>query len=176
MRRVASVVLWLAILLFVAVDVRAAEERTVKATAAWDGQGRFIATGTDYVYFTGALSGTVFVDGGGMLNGAKLLCLGHLEVVASSGKQEGEGRCQIGDAKGNQLFARWQCSGTHQVSCKGRFTITGGSGQLKGITGEGEMIVRTTLADVALGKPGEGNVQETGAGLIEWPALHYRIP
>ena len=111
-----------------------------------------------------------------MLNGAKLLCLGHLEVEASSGKQEGEGRCQIGDTKGNQLYARWQCSGIHQVDCKGRFTVTGGSGAFKGITGEGEMILRTTIADVALGKPGEGNVRETGAGLIEWPAFHYRIP
>jgi hypothetical protein len=168
--------LGLGILFLAFVDGRAAEEKTVRATAAWDGQGRFIATGTEFVYFVGALSGTVFVDGGGVLNGAKLLCLGRLEVEASSAKQEGEGRCQIGDAKGNQVYARWQCSGTHQVGCKGRFTLTGGSGQFKGITGEGEMLVRTTIADIALGKPGEGSIQETGAGLIEWPALRYRIP
>jgi len=176
MRHSACALLALALLFLPPARGAALEEKTVKATASWTGQGRFIPTGTDIVYFVGTLSGTVFVeDEGSILNGAKLLCLGTLEVQVPSAKQSGAGRCVVGDAKGNQVYAQWQCSGTHQVECKGPFTITGGSGRFKGITGQGELHLRSSIAEIAIGRPGVDN-QETGAGLIEWPALRYRIP
>jgi hypothetical protein len=50
-----------------------------------------------------------------------------------------------------------------------------GTGRFAGITGQGDFRVRTAVAELAIGAPGEG-VQETAAGLAEWPALKYRIP
>jgi len=153
----------------------AGQEATVKASATWAGQGRFVPTGTGVMYFIGAFSGVMFVDSDqGPLNRAKILCPGTLEVEINGGKQQGEGRCLISLNETDQVYAKWSCTGVHQVDCKGPFTLTGGSGRFAGITGGGEVRVRSTLGELTA-RPGE-LIQETAAGLAEWPALHYRIP
>jgi hypothetical protein len=154
----------------------AAEERTVRASAAWAGQGRFIPTGTGTAYFVGAFSGIMFVENDqGALNAAKILCPGTLEVDINNGKQRGEGRCVMTASEGDQVYAQWSCAGTHLIECKGPFTLTGGTGRFKGITGQGDFRVRSAIAELALGRLGEG-IQETAAGLAEWPSFRYRIP
>jgi hypothetical protein len=153
----------------------AAQEATVKASAAWVGQGRFVPTGTGIAYFVGAFSGVLFVDNDqGPLNTGKILCPGTLEVDINGGKQRGEGRCLITLNPTDQIYAKWSCAGIHQVECKGSFTLTGGTGRFAGITGESEFRVRSVIAEL-VAHPGE-LVQETAAGLAEWPSLHYRIP
>jgi len=80
------------------------------------------------------------------------------------------------DHDGNHVFARWTCAGTHQVECKGTFTLTGGTGRFGGISGQSEFRVRTAIAELAIGSHmGEG-IHETAAGIAEWPTLRYRIP
>lgn len=153
----------------------AAEEATIRASAAWVGQGRFMPTGTSVVYFIGAFSGVMFVDGDqGPLNSAKIVCSGTIEVNINGGKQQGEGRCLISLNQTDQVYAKWSCSGVHQLECKGPFTLTGGSGRFAGITGGGELRTRSAIAEFA-SHPGD-LTQETAAGLADWPALHYRIP
>lgn len=178
MKRVTTAVMTLAILGLAAGSGWAAEERTVKASAVWMGQGRIIPTGQGtLLFFVGTFSGTLFVDGGeGALNMAKILCPGVLEVDINGGKQQGQGRCLISAGRGDdQVYAQWSCTGTHQVECTGPFVLTGGTGRFAGITGQGDFRVRTAIAELAMGPPGEGG-QETAAGLAEWPALKYRIP
>lgn len=176
MKRWAGVLVVGATLALVLVPGWAAEERTVKASAAWVGQGRFFSTGAETLYFVGAFSGILFVDNDeGLLNTAKILCPGTLEVEVNGGKQRGEGRCVMTDHGGSHVFARWSCAGTHQVECKGSFTLTGGTGRFSGITGQTEFRVRTAIAELAIGHMGEG-IQETAAGIAEWPSFRYRIP
>ena len=155
----------------------AGEERTVRATATWSGQGRFIPTGGGSVYFVGTFSGVLFVeDGQGVLHTAKFLCPGTLDVDVNGGRQRGEGRCVMAAGReGSEIYARWSCQGVHGVECTGPFTLTGGSGRFKGITGQGDFRVRTATSELTAGGPGEG-MMETMAGLAEWPALRYRIP
>ena len=173
--RGAGALVTLAWLGLVAAPGWAAEERTVKASAAWVGQGRFVPTGSTTVFFVGVFSGILFVDNDqGALNTAKILCPGTLEVDVNGGKQHGEGRCVMSPNATDQVFAKWSCSGTHQVECKGPFTLTGGTGRFAGITGQGDFRLRTAIAELSV-KPGE-LVQETAAGLAEWPSLRYRIP
>jgi hypothetical protein len=163
-------------LLVVCIPAEAAEEHTVKMTSAWVGQGRFIPVGDNKAFFVGTFSGILFAEKDeGQLHTGKILCPGTLELDLNEGKQEGEGRCLIADADGNQVFARWTCTGVHLIECKGRFEITGGTGRFQGITGASDFRVRSGLAEWALGEVGEG-VEETAAGLAEWPALTYRIP
>lgn len=176
LRRVAGAAVALAVLLAGSGPGLAAEEGTVRASASWAGQGRFIPTGTGTAYFVGAFSGILFIENDrGALNAAKILCPGTLEVDVNGGKQQGEGRCVLTDGEGNQVYAQWQCSGTHLIECKGPFTLTGGTGRFKGITGQGDFRVRSAIAELALGRLGEG-LQETAGGLAEWPSLRYRIP
>lgn len=152
----------------------AAEEGTVKATSAWVGEGRFIPIGDGRLYFVGVFSGIIFTENDqGAFNAGKILCPGTLEVDINGGRQRGEGRCVISDKDRNLVFARWSCAGTHNVQCAGRFELTGGTGRFKGITGGGEVRVRTGMAEFAASGSG---LHETAAGLAEWPALRYRIP
>jgi hypothetical protein len=153
----------------------AAQEATVKASAAWIGQGRFLPMGAGMSYFVGSFSGVLFVDNDqGPFNTAKILCPGTLEVNLNGGAQRGEGRCLITLNATDQIYAKWTCAGVHQVECKGTFTLTGGTGRFAGITGESEFRVRSAIAELTA-RPGE-LAQETAAGLAEWPSLRYRIP
>ena len=176
MNRVATAVLaMLAALGSSSLDAGAGEARTVKATSAWVGQGQLIPTGSNWLYFVGSFRGTIFVENNeGELHAGKILCPGTVEVNVASGAQRGEGRCVITKNRTDQIFARWSCTGTHGVECKGAFELTSGTGKFSGIQGRGEIRVRTGLGEVS---PAEGpELRETGVGLAEWPALTYTIP
>ena len=66
------------------------------------------------------------------------------------------------------------------MGCQGRLTLTGGTGRFAGITGESDMVVRSSFVEFAdskaAGQSGAGVVQETGGALLILPALRYRIP
>jgi hypothetical protein len=153
----------------------AAEEGTVQAVAAWQGQGRFYQTGKDQALFFGAFGGTLFLQNQtGALDAAKLLCPTTLELNLNDGTQSAEGRCIVTARSGDRAFARWRCTGKSLQGCTGKFELTGGTGKLLGITGESEFMVRSGVAEFAV--KGDETVQETAAGLAVWPALKYRIP
>jgi hypothetical protein len=172
----AAIMTWgLAVLATGPLDARAAEQRTVKAMSAWVGQGQIVPTGSGSVYFVGAFRGTIFVENAeGGLHAGRILCPGTLEVNVASGAQRGEGRCVISRSDTDQVFARWSCSGTHGVECRGRFELTSGTGRFSGIRGASDFRIRSGLADFTAGQGSE--MRETAAGLAEWPALTYTIP
>jgi hypothetical protein len=154
----------------------AAEEETVRAVAAWTGQGWFFPVGPEEALFMGVFRGMFFVENSkGALDSARIVCPVSLQMHRVSGAQAGEGRCVLTNRDQQQIFARWTCAGTHGVGCQGRFTITGGTGPFQGITGGGEIAFRGVLHEVAV-QPGQEGVRETGAGIAVWPALRYRIP
>src|SRR5262245_9442775 len=177
MKRVVIAAMAMAICGAAATNGWAAEEGTVKASAVWTGRGRIIPTGQGTLfYFAGTFSGILFVDDGkGALHMMKVVCPGTLEVDVNGGKQQGQGRCLLSSRDGGEVYAQWSCAGTHQVDCKGPFVLTGGTGRFAGITGRGDVHVRTAIAQVGMGPPSEG-AQESSAGIAEWPALQYRIP
>lgn len=176
MKTVATVVIaLLALVAGGASEAWAGEQKTVKAMSAWVGHGRIVPTGSNWVYFVGAFRGTIFVENDeGQLHAAPILCPGTLEVHVGSGAQRGEGRCVISRNDTDQIFARWTCSGTHGVECRGPFELTSGTGRFSGIQGKSEFRIRTAASDFSLGRGSEAH--ETGVGLAEWPALTYTIP
>lgn len=76
---------------------------------------------------------------------------------------------------GNRAFARWSCSGLHLKGCAGKFSLTGGTGALQGITGESAFLVRSAIQELAVDLD-DDTVQETAAGVAVWPELRYTIP
>ena len=175
-RRIWAGALGLAAVALAAGAAPAAEEQTVRASAAWSGTGTFIPTGTTTVYFVGSFSGILFVENDrGALNALKIRCPATLEIDVNGGRQQGEGRCVMSGGKDDQVFAKWTCAGVHQVECKGPFTLTGGTGRFAGITGQGDFRVRTAIGELAVDH-GSEVVREISAGLAEWPAFRYRIP
>jgi hypothetical protein len=176
MKTAAVVMSMLAMIGSGALEARAAEQRTVKAISAWVGQGDLVPTGSNWIFFVGSFKGTIFVENAeGELHAARILCPGTLEVNVTSGAQRGEGRCVITRNPTDQVFARWNCAGTHGVECRGQFELTGGSGKFSRIQGKSDFKIRTGINELVLGS-GAGTTREIGAGLAEWPALTYTIP
>jgi hypothetical protein len=159
-----------------AANALAAEEETVRAMAAWQGQGKFFPVGAEEALFVGEFGGIFFVeDRRGALDAARIVCPGTVNMNRISGAQSGEGRCVLTDRNNNQIFAKWACVGMFGTGCSGRFTLVGGTGRFQGIAGEGEISIRSAILEGA-NQASDGSVRETAAGIAVWPALRYRIP
>ena len=165
-----------ALLLVTLIGVAAAEEGTVRATSAWVAEGRYFEVKEDQALFVGAFAGVMYVETKqGTLDAAKILCPGMIEINLSNGTQSGEGRCIITTRDNARVYAIWRCAGEHTSGCTGTFTLAGGTGRFKGITGNSAFEVRNQLSELAVSS-GEDSVQGAAAGVAVWPALTYKIP
>ncbi len=153
----------------------AAEEGEVKMMAPWESSGQVFRTGEDQVLFLGVAEGIVYIeDGEGALDSALLVCPGTREISVESGMSAAHGRCILTSSAGHQVFASYQCKGD-AGGCAGEFKLEGGTGRFAGITGAGEIHVRTALAAMAVDKA-TGTTVSGAAGLAVWPKLTYKIP
>jgi hypothetical protein len=153
----------------------AAEDATIKAFAAWQGNGQLFETGLTELTFVGALSGTVYVETEkGPLESGRLVCPALLRINTEDSSQNGSARCTITAKDGARIFAEASCTGVHLIGCDGKFDLIGGTKRFEGIRGGGAVTLRTEFAkftDVS-----EASAQEEVQGIIFWPALHYSIP
>ena len=58
--------------------------------------------------------------------------------------------------------------------CKGKFKITGGEGQFKGINGSSDMVIRFSLGAIFVNLE-SGALTHVAEGLAVWPNLIYTI-
>jgi hypothetical protein len=98
-----------------------------------------------------------------------------IEINLNNGSQSGEGRCLVTAREGDKVYAVWRCAGEHGAGCAGTFTLNGGTGRFKGITGHSDFEVRSELATLAATADAEV-VEGTASGVAVWPALTYKIP
>lgn len=156
--------------------VDAAEEGTVRALSAWHSDGVIYRVGENEALFVGEFFGVMYFETAeGTLDAAQLICPGQIEIDLDDGEQAGSGRCILTSQAGDQVFARWTCAGMRGKGCTGEFILNGGTGRLRGISGGGDMVVRSAFGNIEIGVP-LGEVEHTGAGLAVWPALQYKIP
>jgi hypothetical protein len=154
----------------------AGEKATVKASAAWVGQGRIFQTGVNDALFLGAFGGVLYVESEeGKLDAVELICPGTVDIELKSGAQEGSGNCIVTDEDGDQVFAEWVCNGQQLMGCKGTFTLTSGTGKFEGITGKSPLKARTAFTEFVVDLK-SGAVTESGAGLLVLPELTYTLP
>ena len=156
-------------------------EATVRAQSAARGQGFFFEIGQFRALFMGALHGVLYVESGpDALDGAAIVCPVTYVLEGVQPTLAAEGYCTITKGQDHKIYARWTCSGAALMGCRGRLTLTGGTGRFAGITGESDMVVRSSFVEFAdskaAGQSGAGVVQETGGALLILPALRYRIP
>jgi hypothetical protein len=154
----------------------AGEKATVKASAAWVGQGRIFRTGVNDALFLGAFGGVLYVETEeGKLDAVNMICPGTVDIELKSGAQEGSGNCAITDEDGDQVFATWTCDGKELMGCKGTFTLTSGTGKFEGIAGKSPLKARTAFTEIVVDLK-SGAVAESGAGLLVLPELTYTLP
>ena len=128
-----------------------AEQQTLTATMSWDAQGTVYVVGPDELLFQGATRGVFYVEkASGKLNAAFGLC--PVEYTANIKEKL-----------------------TSAGLCEGTFTITGGTGSLKGAEGNSEMIIRSTVSALVFGL-GSGSEIAVKNGIMILPKLTYSIP
>ena len=155
-------------------DAFAAKEATVRATAVWQGEATAVRVGDKEALINGVFEGIMFIeDSKGDLNMAKMVCPVSM-TMQPDGAQTGQGGCMLIAQDGDQVFAKWTCKGEYLKGCAGQFTLNGGSGKFKGISGGGLFGLRGTMQETMPGGP--GIVTQTVIGLAVWPELKYKLP
>ena len=153
-----------------------AGETSVKAWAAWQGQGRFYKATETLALFSGYFEGVMEVENKqGELNAASMICPGMLEVNLIDGTQQGWGRCIMVTGDGDRVYAGWSCTGKHLEGCGGPFNVRGGTGKFASVSGDSTFVVRSDVAEYVASIP-EGGVTANFAGQAAWSALTYITP
>ena len=156
-------------------DLRAAEQNTVRAVLPWHGAGRVFHVATDTMLFLGAIDGVVYVEtAAGEFDQAFAQCPITQKIVVSKGQTTGSGYCMITQSPEDTVFAELSCEG--QVGgCEGVFTLTGGTGRFDGISGSSKMIVRSPLQALAR-DVGSGSELRVTFGIMLLDELTFTIP
>jgi hypothetical protein len=176
MRGKVSGLVVLALALVAAIGPGYADETSVKAVAAWQGQGRFYKATDTLALFSGYFEGVMEVENKQeALDSASMICPGMLEVNVKDGRQQGWGRCIIVTRDGDRLYAGWSCTGTHLEGCGGPFDISGGTGKFSSVSGQSTFVVRSSVAEYVVSIP-DGGVTANFAGQAAWSALKYNTP
>lgn len=156
-------------------SVNAAEEATVKAFSAWEGQGHLFETGVAELTFVGALAGTMYIDTEkGPLASGQMVCPAVVTIDTDDGSQSGKGRCIVTAKDGARVFAEISCAGFHLIGCDGDFTLTGGTGRFEGISGGGRVTIRSDFHEIA--PLSKAAAQEQASGILYLRELRYNIP
>ena len=151
-----------------------AEEGTVQAMSPWQAQGEAFLVAPGKLQFLGKFEGILYLEKAeGNLDAALLLCPASQTVDLGTGATEAKGHCVMTSAEGHMVFSEWTCSGAAGKGCVGELRLTGGTGPFEGISGSGEMVVRTVLTGMAADLR-SGEVIRGAAGLAVWPKLTYR--
>ena len=152
-----------------------AREETLAITMPWDGQGTIYHIGIDKRLFMGAFEGIMYIKTDeGELDAAFADCPAAMHIDVKSKATSGSGYCMITPSEGDAVFAEWSCKGKVGV-CKGIFKLTGGTGALQGITGSGELKIRSVMGPLLLGMA-DGSTLRAASGLAVLPKLTYRVP
>lgn len=155
-------------------DAFAAKEATVRATAVWQGEVTAVRVGEKEALVNGTFEGVMFIDDNkGDMNMAKMICPVSM-TLQPDGAQTGQGGCLLIGQDGDQVFAKWTCKGEYLKGCAGQFTLNGGTGKFKGITGSSLFALRGTMQETMPGGP--GIVTQTVIGLAVWPEMKYKLP
>jgi len=153
----------------------AAEQDTVQAVIPWEAEGRVFQVDTQTLLFLGALEGVMYIESSrGEMNEAFVMCPIMQEMNIGTGATEAVGHCEISASGEDVVFAELTCAG-EIGGCSGTIKLTDGEGEFSGISGTGQIRVRSPIralvADLSAGA-----VLRVGSGLLVVKDLSYSIP
>lgn len=148
---------------------------TLKIIMPWDGNGTLHAIGEDKMLFMGEFKGVMYgEDTKGKWDTAFASCPVKQIINTKTGEGSATGYCEITVDQDQTAYAELTCKGKIG-HCKGTFTITGGTGKLKGVTGSSDFTVRSVLGVLAKGM-GNGSVIRASSGLAFMNKLTINTP
>jgi hypothetical protein len=164
-----------AILLLAISPARAAEQGTVQAIIPWEGEGRVYQIDTRRLQFLGEIEGIMYLESAkGKLNEAFVQCPIMQMLDLESGVSEAIGHCEITISPEDVVYAQMSCKG--QIGrCIGKFILIDGEGRFTGISGQGELSVRSPIRALATDL-GSGAMLRVAAGLATIKDLKFSTP
>ena len=151
-----------------------AGEKTLNVIMPWDGEGSIHVIAEEKILFSGNFNGIMYAESAnGELDTAFAKCPAQQKIDRNSRQASAEGHCNITVSSEDTVFAEWQCKG-ELGACKGTFTLTGGTGRFKGVTGSSELVIRSILNQIVVGM-GDGSVVRSASGLAVLPELKYEL-
>jgi hypothetical protein len=164
-----------ATLLLALSTAQAAEQDTVQAVIPWEAEGQVFQVDVGTVLFLGALEGIMYIESSrGDMHEAFVECPVMQELDMESGKTEATGRCEITASDASVAYAELTCKG-EVGNCDGEFKLVSGEGDLAGISGSGNLRIRSPMRAL-IADIGSGAILRVGAGLAVVKDLKYRIP
>ncbi len=152
-----------------------AESSTISAIIPWQGQGQIFPVNKDRLQFLGALEGIMYVETvEGAMNEAFVRCPVVQTIDGTDGSTSATGNCLIVVSTEDTVFAELTCEGIAGL-CVGDFTITGGTGRFDGISGSGQMTIRSPVHALAADLS-DGTMIHAAAGLLQIPKLRIDLP
>jgi hypothetical protein len=141
-----------------------------KFISTWEAHGNFYAVEPQKLLFQGSFEGMMFTeDGGGLMDGADIVCAVTQEFDLTSNATQAVGKCSIDVSDEDTIYARFDCEGEPGM-CDGQFTIVGGTGVFENISGGGNYRSRTQLAELAA-KLGSNAVVGSAEGIAVWSSV-----
>ena len=141
-----------------------------KFISTWEAHGNFYAVEPKKLLFQGSFEGMMFTeDGGGLMDGADIVCAVSQEFDLTSNTTQAVGKCSIDASDEDTIYARFDCEGQPGM-CDGEFTLVGGTGIFANISGGGNYRSRTQLAELAA-QLGSNAVVGSAEGIAVWSSV-----
>ena len=164
-----------AIMLLTMTPAQAAKECTVQAIIPWEGEGRVFHVGTNSLMFLGSLKGVMYIESAkGEMHEGLVVCPIVQELNMETGATQASGRCEVTTGPDSVAYAQLTCEGK-PGECAGKFTLVEGEGEFAGITGSGQLSVRSPIRTIIADLP-TGAVLRVASGLAVIKNLNYSIP
>ena len=164
-----------AILLLAAMPLKAADQGTVQAVIPWEGEGRVFQIDSRRVQFLGALKGVMYVENSkGEMHEGFVQCPIVQMMDLETGATEAFGHCEITAGPEDVVYAQMSCKGK-VGDCAGKFILIDGEGKFAGISGQGDLRVRSPLHALA-GGLGSGDLVRVAAGIAIIKDLKFSTP
>jgi hypothetical protein len=152
-----------------------ADTKTVSAVIPWQGQGEVFPIGIDKLRFLGSIEGVMYIESAeGAMDEAFVECPIVQNIDLSNQSITSTGNCTIVVSTEDAVFAELACEGVKGF-CLGEFKLTGGTGRFSGISGSGEMTVRSPMHALVADLSG-GTVLNVASGILQIPALTFTLP
>lgn len=147
----------------------------MSAVIPWQGQGQIFPIEIGKMRFLGSLEGIMYAENAhGEMNEAFVRCPIVQNIDAAKGTTSASGNCVIVTSPEDSAFAEITCEGIAGI-CIGELKLTGGTGRFAGISGSGEMTVRSPVHALAADLS-EGTVVHLAAGILQIPDLEFTLP
>ncbi len=152
-----------------------AESNTISAVIPWQGQGQIFPVDIGKLRFLGALEGIMYVESAeGDMNEAFVRCPIVQDIDTTDQSTSATGNCEIIVSPEDTVFAEITCEGIAGL-CSGVFSLTGGTGRFAGVSGSGQMTVRSPIHALAANLT-EGTLIHAAAGILQIPELTVNLP